>query len=67
MRTNIVLDEDLVETAFRYARVSTKRELIDLALREYVQNHGRPDVRDLVGKIKVDPYYDYKKLRREED
>ncbi len=30
MRTNIVMDDELVEEAFRYADVRTKRELVDL-------------------------------------
>jgi len=63
MRTNIVLDEKLVQEAFRYAYVSTKRELIDLALREFVQAHRRRDVRELRGKVKISEDYDYKSLR----
>ena len=66
MRTNIVLNDKLVQEAFRYAAVATKRELIDLALREFVQNHRRMDVRELVGKVKLRSDYDYKKLRTEE-
>jgi len=41
MRTNIVLDDVLVKEAFKYASVTTKRELINLALKEFVANHGR--------------------------
>lgn len=67
MRTNIVLDEKLIKEAFRYAEVSTKKELIDLALREFVENHRRKDIRDLRGKVKIDSNYDYKKLRKEKD
>lgn len=63
MRTNIVLDEELVDEAFRYAGVRTKRELVDLALREFVENHRRRDVRELRGKVNMDPDYDYKALR----
>ena len=63
MRTNIVLDEELVDEAFRYAGVKTKRELVDLALREFVANHRRRDVRELRGKVKLDPTYDHKALR----
>lgn len=63
MRTNIVLDEKLVKEAFRYAHVSTKKELIDLALREYVENHRRKDIRDLRGKVKIDDKYNYKSSR----
>jgi Arc/MetJ family transcription regulator len=63
MRTNIVLDEKLVQEAFHYAHVTTKKELIDLALREFVENHRRKDVRDLKGNVKIDDKYDYKSLR----
>lgn len=63
MRMNIVLDDELVEEAFEYAGVKTKRELVDLALREFVENHRRRDIRELRGKILIAPDYDYKKLR----
>ncbi len=41
MRINIILDEKLIEEAFHYANVSSKSELIDLVLREFVENHRR--------------------------
>lgn len=63
MRTNIVLNETLVKEAFHYAKVSTKRELVDLALREFIENHKRRNIRDLRGKVKLNPDYDYKSLR----
>ena len=64
MRTNIELDDKLVERAFRYAQVKSKRELVNLALREFVENHQRKDVRELIGKVAIDPAYDYKTLRK---
>lgn len=66
MRTNIVLDETLVAEAMRYAKVRSKRELVDLALREFIAAHRRRDVSELFGKIEIDPDYDYKSLRRED-
>ena len=63
MRTNIVLDEKLVKEAFRLSDAKTKRQLVDLALREFVAARKRRDVRDLFGKIRLDPDYDYKKAR----
>ena len=39
MRTNIVLDEDLIDEAFKYAGVKTKKELVQIALQEYIENH----------------------------
>ena len=63
VRTNIVLDDELVEEAFRHSNAKTKRELVDMALREFVENHRRKDVRELRGKISFHPGYDYKRLR----
>lgn len=65
MRTNIVLNDKLVNEAFTYAQVSTKKALIELALTEFVENHRRRDVRELRGQIKLDSAYDYKALRTE--
>ena len=58
-----MLNDELVEEAFRHTDAKTKRELVDLALREFVENHKRKDLRDLRGKITFHPDYDYKKLR----
>lgn len=66
MRTNIVLDERLVEEAMKYAPVKTKRELVDLALREFVANHERRDIRELKGRIAFFEGYDHKVLRERE-
>ena len=64
-RTNIVLDELLVEEARRYAgdEAGSVRELVDLALREFVENHRRKDLRELRGRVGIDAGYDHKKLR----
>ena len=64
MRTNVVLDDELVEEAFRCSQsVRTKKGLIEAALREYVDNRKRKDVGELVGKVKFRDDYDYKSLR----
>lgn len=67
MRTNIVLDDQLVDEAFRYSdNIKTKRELIETALQEYVKNRKRKDLRDLKGQVPFDREYDYKSMRSEE-
>ena len=64
MRTNIVLNDELVEEAFQYSKnIKTKRELIEVALKEYVAKHKMKDLRDLKGKIEFVDNYDYKKMR----
>ncbi len=63
MRTNIDLDDELVAEAMSYADVRTKKDLVHVALREYIARHRRRDVRDLPGTIGIHPDYDYKRLR----
>jgi Arc/MetJ family transcription regulator len=64
MRTNIVLDDELVEEAFKFSQaISTKKELIEMALKEYVNTRKRKNLKELKGKIKFRPDYDYKKMR----
>jgi Arc/MetJ family transcription regulator len=63
MRTNIVLNDELVEEAFKFSQISTKKELIETALQEYVNNRKRKNLKELKGKIKFSKGYDYKKMR----
>lgn len=64
MRTNVVLDDALIEEALKYSEAKTKKDVIDEALREFVANHRRKDMRELRGKIAFHEDYDYKALRR---
>ncbi len=64
MRTNIVLDEALVKKALKLSKLRTKKDLITTALKEYVQNHSRLDLRELKGKITFRKDYNYKALRK---
>ncbi|MFQ5687198.1 MAG: type II toxin-antitoxin system VapB family antitoxin [Candidatus Scalindua sp.] len=64
MRTNIVLDDNLVNKALKISGASTKKELITVVLKEFIQNHSRLDIRDLKGKLSFRDDYDYKKLRK---
>jgi Arc/MetJ family transcription regulator len=63
MRTNIVLDDAIVRQAFRYTTVKTKRELVDLALREFVAARKRRDLRELFGSGGIRDDYDHERLR----
>ena len=51
-------------SSFHYTNVTTKRELVHLALQEFIKNHQRKDLRKLPGKIKICADYDYKASRR---
>lgn len=65
MRTNIDLDEKLVEEAFHYVDAKTKKDLVHLALQELVERRRRKDVRELPGTVRIADDYDYKRLRTE--
>ena len=67
MRTNIVLDDDLVQEAFSLTGVRTKRELVRLALEELIRRHRKRDLAELAGKIRLREDFDHKALRRIRD
>jgi len=63
MRTNIVLDDNLVKEAFELSGAKTKKELIHYALKEFVENKRRLNLLDLEGRIEFAEGYNYKRLR----
>jgi len=63
MRTNIVIDDRLVEKAMALSKLKTKRDVVHKALEEYVRALKKKDLRELRGKIRFAEGYDYKKLR----
>ena len=63
MRTNIVLDDQLVAEAMRLSGVKTKREVVELALRRLVNSVRRKDILDLVGQDMIAPDYDVRAVR----
>ena len=65
MRTNIVLDDDLVDEALELTGIKTKRELVHEALRTLVKKYRRKNLLDIRGRIEFDPDYDYKSLRQD--
>lgn len=63
VRTNIVLDDDLVAEAFRHSAAKTKKGLVHEALRELIRVRRRKSLQDLRGKIRFAEGYDHKALR----
>jgi Arc/MetJ family transcription regulator len=51
MRTNIDIDDGVLEQARRLTGLSTKREIVDYALRELVARQRRGDILSLRGKV----------------
>ena len=63
MRTNIVLNDELVREAFRHSRAKTKKALVHEALEELIRVRRRRSLLDLKGRVRFAKGYDYKKLR----
>ena len=51
MRTNIVLDEKLIEKGKKYTGIKTKKELVDFALRELIKRKRRKRILGWKGKL----------------
>jgi Arc/MetJ family transcription regulator len=64
VRTNIVIDDKLMEQAMRVSGLTTKKDVVDTALFEFVQRHTRKDLKELQGKMQFDDNYDYKAMRK---
>lgn len=52
MRTNIVIDDDLMKSALRASGKKTKKDTIEEALKLLVQIRGRREIRKFRGKLK---------------
>jgi Arc/MetJ family transcription regulator len=64
MRTNIVLDDELVKKALKLSKAKTKKDLVHEALEELIAARQKRDLRELRGKVRFREGYDYKALRR---
>jgi Arc/MetJ family transcription regulator len=64
MRTNIVLDDALVAEAQRITGARTKREVVELGLRELVAREKRLGVLALKGKVRWEGDLDVSRMGR---
>jgi len=63
MRTNIVIDDDMMIKALEVSGLKTKREVVELAILEFVERRTRKDLMELRGKIRFSDDYDYLTMR----
>ncbi len=64
MRTNIDMNDELLAEAMELSGAKTKKEVVELALRELIRRKKKKDLMDLAGKIDFVEGYDHKKVRR---
>lgn len=50
-RTNIVIDQNLLENAMEYSGLTTRRAVVNEALRLYVQMQAQQELKKLRGKV----------------
>ena len=64
MRTNIDIDDAVLQEAQELTGTRTKRETVDLALRELVARHRRIGILDLRGRVHWDGDLEESRLGR---
>ena len=64
MRTNIVLDDALIERARKLTGIKTKREVIQEALRTLIKLREQSEIRQLRGKLKWEGNLDEQRKSR---
>ena len=64
MRTNIVIDDELLNEAFSVSNAKTKKDLIHEALKEFIRLKKRKDLTELAGAVRFHKNYNHKKLRK---
>ncbi len=63
MRTNIVLDDELIEQAMRLTGLKTKRAVVHRALEELIRNEKARSLFDLAGRVELADDFDHKQMR----
>ncbi len=62
MRTNIVIDDQLMRDAQQLTGLSTKRDTVDLALKTLVRLKKQSRIKELKGKLRWDSDLDWSRL-----
>lgn len=63
MATNLAINQDLLREALAVSGLRTKKDTVNLALKEFVDRRKQIEIIELFGKMDPDPDYDYKKGR----
>jgi Arc/MetJ family transcription regulator len=51
MRTNVVIDDDLMDEALKVSRLKTKKDAVEEGLRVLVQRKKQENIKNLRGKL----------------
>jgi hypothetical protein len=63
MATNLAIDDNLLREALEISGLKTKKDTVNLALKEFVDKRKQLEIINIFGKMDPDPDYDYKRGR----
>jgi hypothetical protein len=63
MRTNIEIDDELMQQAMQASQMKTKRAAVEAGLAMLVKSHAQQGIWKLFGKVEFYPDYDHKAMR----
>ena len=63
MATNLAIDDDLLRKAQGIAGIKTKKDTVNIALKEFIQRRKQEEIINIFGTVEYDLNYDYKTLR----
>ena len=66
MTINLPIDEALIQEALALSNQQNERDVVEQALREYVQRRQQVKILDLFGTIDYDDDYNYKQQRQKQ-
>ena len=61
--TNLSIDTQLLNDALKISGLKTKKDTVNLALREFIKKRKASEILELFGTIEYDEDYDYKEAR----
>jgi hypothetical protein len=64
MATNLAIDDKLIIQAQKLSGLKTKKDTVNLALKEFIARRKQEDIIELFGSVEYNPDYNYKKLRK---
>jgi Arc/MetJ family transcription regulator len=63
MPTNLAINDKLLQEALELSGLKTKKDTVNLALKEFVDRRRHLEISHLFGTMAPDPEYEYKKGR----
>ncbi|HOH37242.1 MAG TPA: type II toxin-antitoxin system VapB family antitoxin [Spirochaetota bacterium] len=64
MATNLNIDNTLLEEAFKIGKFRSKKETVNIALKEYIQRKKQKNILKYFNSIDFDSAFDYKASRK---